>query len=330
MKSEDSARTSRVLERKINQLQSIKRRVVEVGLALAMTACASGPITQPPPISQTDIQNARIHLTTVRPPPQRKIDPRDMLDYIDRFRPNVDPHLLAICRRVFSSNCQTAVSSVRYFVALEDMTINAYQSQDGITFTAGFLYAAGSDDEVIAVWAHEAAHMLYGHLAKAFSNESLYGLAGSIIGIAVADELFVPGTDSDIYKDMSQSGMELGSQWGRYVFSPEMEIEADQFAVCVLKSGGWRIDAGIELIARIHQGNVPIAVSDTGRGWAGLFRTHPPHDVRVGLHGGRGSTCDDNKRNAPDVQVRAATLRIQEIHLYRFYNQTHYCPVKSS
>ncbi len=250
-------------------------------LVLAMTACASGPITQPPPISQTDIQNARIHLTTVRPPPPRQIDPSDMLAYIDRLRPNVDPHLLAICRRVFSSNCQTAVSSVRYFVALEDMTINAYQSQDGITFTAGFLYAAGSDDEVIAVWAHEAAHMLYGHLAKAFSNESLYGLAGSIIGIAVADELFVPGTDPDIYKDMSQSGMELGSQWGRYVFSPEMEIEADQFAVYVLKSGGWRVDAGIDLIARIHQGNVPIAVSDTGRGWAGLFRTHPPHDVRL-------------------------------------------------
>jgi len=48
----------------------------------------------------------------------------------------------------------------------------------------------------------------------------------------------------------------------------------------VLKSGGWRVDAGIDLIARIHQGNVPIAVSDTGR----------------------GSTHDDNKRNAPDVQ----------------------------
>ena len=250
-------------------------------LVLVMVGCASGPITQPPMISLSDIQDARVHLVTIHPPPPRQINQSDMLVYIDRLRSEFDPHFLDVCKRVFSSNCEYAISSVRYFVALEDMTINAFQSQEEITFTAGFLHAAGSDDEVIAVWAHEAAHMLYSHLAKAFSNESLYGLAGSIIGLAVADELFVPGQDPEIYSDLSRSGMELGANWGRYVFSPEMEIETDQFAVYVLKSGGWRIDAGIDLIARIHQGNIPVAVSDTGRGWAGLFLTHPPHDVRL-------------------------------------------------
>lgn len=282
-------------------------------LALVLGGCASGPVTQPPLISTTDIENARVHLKTVRVPPSRQIDRSDMLAYIDRLRSQVDPHLLAICNTVFSSNCSNAISSVRYFVALDDMTINAYQSREGITFHAGLLHAAGSDDEVIAVWAHEVAHMLYSHLAKQSSNESLYGLAGLAIGLAIADEMFVHGMDPSIYTDLGQSGMDLGSDWGSHVYSPEMEIEADQFAIYVLKSGGWRVDAGMDFIARIHQGNVPAAVSNVGKGWAGLFRTHPPHDVRLASMAAESRRATTTGAIRPMFKSEHAVLKRQEI-----------------
>ena len=282
-------------------------------LTLVLAGCASGPITQPPLISPTDVQNARVHLKTVRLPPPKQIDPSYMLAYIDWLRPKVDPHLLATCRQVFSSNCENAIGSVRYFVALEDMSINAYQSQAGITFNAGLLHASGSDDELIAVWAHEVAHMLYSHLAKSSGNESLYGLAGLAIGLVIADEMFALGMDSSIYTEMGQSGMDLGADWGRHVYSPEMEIEADQFAVYVLKSGGWRIDSGMDFIARIHQGNVPTAVSNIGKGWAGLFRTHPPHDVRIASMAAESRRASTTGAMRPMFKSEQAALRRQEV-----------------
>ena len=59
-----------------------------------------------------------------------------------------------------------------------------------------------------------------------------------------------------------------------------MEIEADQFAAYVLNHAGMRPEATLDMIVRLHRGDVPAPVR-RGDGWAGLLRTHPADDYRL-------------------------------------------------
>ena len=58
-----------------------------------------------------------------------------------------------------------------------------------------------------------------------------------------------------------------------------MEIEADQFAMYVLKHGNLRLTAGTDMIVRLARGDVPVPVRQ-GDGWAGYLQTHPANDLR--------------------------------------------------
>ena len=74
--------------------------------------------------------------------------------------------------------------------------------------------------------------------------------------------------------------MTIGSHLGYLAYSPEMELEADQFAVHVLRRAGLRPRASMDMLVRLDRGDVPEEVRE-GEGWAGFLDTHPANDRRL-------------------------------------------------
>ena len=99
-------------------------------------------------------------------------------------------------------------------------------------------------------------------------------------GVAMAGYgLRCGGEETDAWR-AGNLGMHVGSEIGYAAHSPEMEIEAEQFAMYVMSYANMRVDAARDIIVRLHGGAAPTAIR-SGEGWAGYFTTHPPNDYRL-------------------------------------------------
>ncbi len=141
---------------------------------------------------------------------------------------------------------------------------NAFALPDGrIYMTDQLIALADSDDEVIAVLAHEAGHHVYRHgMRSAIESSSVFVLAGLLLGDASGSSLAVslPAT-------LLTSG-----------FSRNHEREADEYAFALLKRHG-RSPADfariMEKLMKQAGGNLP------DDGVAGYMSTHPPSKERI-------------------------------------------------
>lgn len=258
------------------------RAVLSVALTtLWLTGCAGGAMLAEPAVFESDIHQARQVLSTHRLEPPRNLPNAEMQSTLDQVWESLTTPLIRVCRRIFSEGCWTSVNDMRVIVVERD-DVNAYADASDFTIGvhAGFLRSAGTDDEVAAVLAHEAAHLLFGHAQKKASNAAGYGLIGGLAGAAIGVALHQPGMDPSYIKDLTDAGWNAAAEIGYLAYSPEMEIEADQFAIYVLKEANRRLSAGTDIIVRLHRGDVPYPVRQ-GDGWASYLATHPADDYRL-------------------------------------------------
>ena len=240
--------------------------------ALGLTGCAGGPMLAEPIVTQPEVHQARQVLSTHRLAPSLNLSENEMLPRLDTVWRSLWPSLVTTCQSVFSHGCQESLSRMRIFL-IQDNTVNAFADADAhlIGIHAGLMRSAGDDDEIAAVIAHEAAHLLFGHAQKKNRNALGTQVLAGIIGIGIA---------SQGYGNYTEELMSTGRQVGYLAYSPEMELEADQFAMYVLKHGNRRLSASTDLIVRLARGDVPSPVRQ-GDGWAGYLQTHPAHDHRL-------------------------------------------------
>ena len=73
---------------------------------------------------------------------------------------------------------------------VQDNTVNAYADPDPhlIGIHMGLMRSVGDDDEIAAVIAHEAAHLLFGHAQKKNRNALGTQVLAGIIGIGIASQ----------------------------------------------------------------------------------------------------------------------------------------------
>ena len=257
---------------------SLVRLVGGVLVVLSLAGCAGGggAMLAEPAVSQSDVRQARQALSTHRLEPSRNLVPSEMQSTLNRVWDSLKTPLIQACSRVFSSGCWGSINSMRVVVVNRN-DINAYADASNfhIGVHAGLLRSAGDDDEIAAVLAHEAAHLLFSHSAKKQTNATNAQLMTGALALALGAALQSPAI-LDSAGDISMHGWEAG-----YVaYSPEMELEADQFAMYVLKQANRRLTAGTDLIVRLHRGDVPAPVRQ-GDGWASYLATHPADDYRL-------------------------------------------------
>lgn len=255
----------------------------------------------PPDVSDPEISLARETLATHPLDPSLNLRDYEMDSRLQYLWRDTRPAIYRVCTRVFGGGCAQEIDRMTVIV-VPDESVNAYA--DGSTYTigmhAGLLRSAGSDDEIVAVLAHEAGHLLLDHTEKKFANAANAGIASAVVGFILGVAAETDNTPPSVKWDTAIQAGNAGFTIGYLAYSPEMEIEADQFAMFVLRESGRRLTAATDLIVRLHRGDVPDPVR-AGEGWAGYLQTHPSNDLRIAA---MRSTIDDITRYGLDRPLR--------------------------
>ena len=141
---------------------------------------------------------------------------------------------------------------------------NAFALPDGrIYMTDELVELAQSDDELLAVLAHEAGHHVHRHgLRGAIESSSVFVLAGLMLGDASGSSLAV-----SVPATLLSNG-----------FSRGHEREADQYAFALLKRHGRSPKDFATLMARLMEVQ---GVAGGEEGVIGYLSTHPPSQERI-------------------------------------------------
>ena len=256
-------------------------RAVIATACVVLGGCATGPMLHQPEPTAAEVADARAALARHDLKPSLLMPWQGMQARLDRIWRELRPAVVRMCSKVFDRGMCGAVYEMRVVVVPRN-DINAYA--DSRTYTigvhAGLMHSAGDDDEIAYVLGHEAAHLLLGHTEKKLENAHKSGLLAAMVLGALGGAAAGPGMSTDYARDLSQRGMELGMAVGYRAYNPEMELEADQFALFVQKESGRRLSAGADTIVRLHRGAVPSSVR-AGEGWASYLDTHPADDRRL-------------------------------------------------
>ena len=257
--------------------------------ALTLTAVlvgaggCSGPVTHIPEPTYQSHQEMRTAFNTFDAQSKERqvggsLD--EALEAVERVRQRIMPAAQRVCARVFSHGCPEAFASMKVRVYAQDETINAFAAADGtLGFYGGFVRMTGNDDELAAVMAHEVAHILFGHNQAAAANETLGALAGMAAGLAI---MAGTGVYNQGMQDMTQSFTEAGTAAGRLAYSPEMELEADHFAVFALAEAGYDPEKGGKVFLRMAR--TLSGDQQAGRkSFVSYFNTHPADDHRLAV-----------------------------------------------
>ncbi len=159
-----------------------------------------------------------------------------------------------------------------HFLLLDSDEINAFAAPGGlITISRGMVRCCKSEDELVAVLAHEVSHVDHQHGLKAIRKgrlttalTTLGVAAGQTLGgadLAQLTEAF-QGTITDITSTMMNNG-----------YSRTTEYEADKGAVTIMKKMGYDPAALVSMLEQMQKHLKP-----GGRDFA---KTHPAPELRV-------------------------------------------------
>lgn len=213
------------------------RAAVGAALAAALLAGCAGE-TAPPPARTT---------TAPRPAPSSTpLEPAQ----VERLKKTMIPLLRVM-------NQPRSPSQVKVGI-LDDPAINAASAGNGEFLVTTGLLRKASDDQLLAVLAHEVAHEDLGHVAKAQALG-----AGLGIGAIILDQI-IPGSG----RVTPIAGALIARSYSR-----TEEYQADQHGVELLKRLGRSKDVLITTLTWL--------MSTEGSGGGGFFSTHPATGDRI-------------------------------------------------
>ena len=256
------------------------RIAVLLFIVLTLVQCTvGGTMLVEPDFTQSDIDQAQLDLQTHVIKPPRNMDNNQMHNTLVEVWQSLREPLIDTCREVFATRCEYSINRMQVKL-VEDHSFNAYADASNwvIGIHSGLMQSVGDDDEIAAVLGHEAAHLLFEHSEKKLANSAVNSLIGGVLLVAVGAALDMENPGD--FARMAQTGMEIGGTLGYLMHSPEMELEADQFAMYALARADRRLTAGTDLIIRLNRGEVPLPIKQ-GEGWAGYLHTHPADNRRL-------------------------------------------------
>ena len=275
-----------------DMLSMLKLRILSVILVVAGLVSGCGtPVLNISEPSKEEKSSARQSLGKVKIPPPRRIPASEMQATIERVEDPIRKAAFEICHELIlpEERCQNVLAS-DLKVMTKDQDMNAYADyQNNVGFTGGMIHYSGSDEELAAVYAHELAHVMYGHVEKKINNTLMGMIIGGGIGLVLASNAG-PYYDDQISYDLINAGAAIGS----VAYSPEMEIESDRTAIYILEEAGYPPDSMRDVIVRLHR-HQDGTIGGHSNG-VGFLQTHPSNDRRIAHI---LSSIDDVKSGVP-------------------------------
>ncbi len=253
-------------------------RAAALSAALLALAACSGVDRPGVPATGAERQEARRMLQARAIPQQRRLDEAAQHDSLARVVRHIRPAAHRVCLRMRGANCGAILS--RSPVRSRARTINAHvDGSHRVTMNAGLLAAAGSDEEIAAVLAHEYGHIIADHIDKRMQDATVGALGGLIVG-AIAGAAACDRPGDNCFEGMVQTGGSFGLGMGALAYSQQHELEADYYSALILAEAGVPLAAGEQMLmrlARTREGR------EGGYGPLGMAmaRTHPANDERI-------------------------------------------------
>ena len=161
-----------------------------------------------------------------------------------------------------------------HVLVVDNQTLNAFAVPGGVVGVhTGLLDYARSEGELVAVLAHELAHLSRRHFARSVSNQqnnSTATLAGVLAGIVLAATV---GSDAGIAAISASQAASLQSQLN---YSRQNEQEADRLGMEIMAAAGFNPQDVPNMFERMMAATryIGFAVPE-------YLRTHPLADSRV-------------------------------------------------
>jgi len=244
-------------------------------LAVLLGGCAGTRMMTPQTAPWVHAE-ARQRMHQPIPDPRNITLGSDQLAVVERIDNRVLPAAIQVCRKSFRDSdeeCERLLRGRTLDVRSDDNSINAFVGYNyDVTLLGGLISAAGSDDEIAAVLAHEYSHALLRHPQKAVANR----LGGMLIGAAVGAAVGAKKDDSRYVRLGAEAGVTVGS----LVFSRSMELAADHFGLFIMHEAGYDVRAAAQF--HIRMARLASSGSSTNPGgFLGFLSTHPPPERRV-------------------------------------------------
>jgi Zn-dependent protease with chaperone function len=209
--------------------------------AMLLTGCAVGT-TSAPPSGRTDAPSRPAPTTS-----QKTVDPAQ----VERLKKAMLPLLAVMDKPRQPSQVKVGI--------MDDPAINAANAGNGEFYVTTGLLKKASDDQLLAVLAHEVAHEDLGHVAQAQALGTGLG-----IGAVILDQI-IPGAG----RVAPIAGALIARSYSR-----KEEYEADSHGVALLKRMGRSKDVMVNTLTWLME-------SSGSDGDGGFFSTHPGTEDRI-------------------------------------------------
>jgi predicted Zn-dependent protease len=188
----------------------------------------------------------------------------------DREQANAYLNLLGQTASQFSTKPETFGGY--HFLLLETDEVNAFAAPGGlILISRGMVRCCKSEDELVAVLAHEITHVDHQHGLKAIRKGRLTS-ALTTLGAAAGSTL-AGGQLAEVTKAFEGSITDITSTMMNSGYSRSTEFEADKGAVSLMKKMGYDPAALVTMLQRME--------GQLKKDSQGFGKTHPAPEVRI-------------------------------------------------
>lgn len=261
--------------------------------AMLLGACEdTRPDIPRPVIADTEIAEAGTNLQREWvPPPAGWNSYAEQTGAIRRVVPRMRTASSRLCRERRFSRLGNAAQCTRTLhswledvnLAYYDDNVNAWVQPGGkIVFASGLMQVAANDDEIAFVLGHEMAHGFAGHFDKQMQGAAGGALVGGLLAAGLAAAL-CPECPSQDNLRAAEYGVQAGATLGAVQYSPERELEADEYGILLASYAGYDPRAGRDLQIRIARGaegkNVVPGLGVSS--FRSFLRTHPTDAHRL-------------------------------------------------
>ncbi len=188
----------------------------------------------------------------------------------DRGQANAYLNLLGQTAAQFSAKPETFGGY--HFMLLETDEVNAFSAPGGlILISRGMVRCCKSEDELVAVVAHEISHVDHQHGLKAIRKGRLTS-ALTTLGAAAGTTL-TGGQLAEVTKAFEASITDITSTMMNSGYSRTTEFEADRGAVALMKKMGYNPEALVTMLERME--------GQLKKDSQGFGKTHPAPEIRI-------------------------------------------------
>lgn len=220
-----------------------------------------------------------------------------LLSYKLKRNSQTEAYLNSIAQTLINNFGADEVYNGYHVAILDSNEINAFATPAGhILVTKGLIKAAGSEDALAAVIAHELSHIQLGHPLQSIqvyrqkeAAAANIKAGGKTILTAIDKIKNLRGEESNLVAETEKFEKTIETNFNQYVdllsnylnelinkgYSQTTEFEADSFALNFLEASGYNVYAMNDVLLKIK------AVEDTQTEKKGILKTHPSADMRI-------------------------------------------------